>query len=162
MLSAVPGVVDHGLFIGIARTLIVAARRRRRHSRTESRYEPNTTTISSSLAAARAACAPAAWPRNGAKVAIAEEYGFGGTCVIRGCIPKKLFVYASHYAEDFEDAGGFGWTVPRPKFDWDVLVANKDKEIARLEGLYHQNVTKAGVEIIMERAEFAGPAHRSI
>ncbi len=94
---------------------------------------------------------------HGAKVAIAEEYGFGGTCVIRGCIPKKLFVYASHYMEDFEDAGGFGWTVPRPKFDWGVLVANKDKEIARLEGLYHQNVTKAGVEIIMERAELTGP-----
>ena len=85
----------------------------------------------------------------GAKVAIAEEYGFGGTCVIRGCIPKKLFVYASHYMEDFEDAGGFGWTVPRPKFDWNVLVANKNKEIARLEGIYRENVTKAGVEIIM-------------
>ena len=90
----------------------------------------------------------------GAKVAIAEEYAFGGTCVIRGCIPKKLFVYASHYVEDFEDAGGFGWTVPRPKFDWNVLVANKNKEIARLEGLYHENVSKAGVEIIMDRAEF--------
>ncbi len=95
--------------------------------------------------------------QQGAKVAIAEEYGFGGTCVIRGCIPKKLFVYASHYVEDFEDAGGFGWTVPRPKFDWNVLVANKNKEIARLEGLYHQNVSKAGVEIIMERAEFVDP-----
>ncbi len=93
----------------------------------------------------------------GARVAIAEEYAFGGTCVIRGCIPKKLFVYASHYMEDFEDAGGFGWTVPRPKFDWNVLVANKNREIARLEGLYRENVTKAGVEIIMERAQFADP-----
>jgi len=93
----------------------------------------------------------------GAKVAIAEEYAFGGTCVIRGCIPKKLFVYASHYVEDFEDAGGFGWTVPRPKFDWNVLVGNKNKEIARLEGIYRENVSKAGVEIIMDRAELLDP-----
>ena len=58
--------------------------------------------------------------QTGARVAIAEEYGFGGTCVIRGCIPKKLFVYASHFSEDFEDSAGFGWTVPTPKFDWNV------------------------------------------
>lgn len=90
----------------------------------------------------------------GARVVIAEEYAFGGTCVIRGCIPKKLFVYASHYMEDFEDAGGFGWTVSRTKFDWNVLLANKNKEIARLEGLYRQNVSKAGVEIVMDRVEF--------
>jgi glutathione reductase (NADPH) len=95
--------------------------------------------------------------QTGARVAIAEEYGFGGTCVIRGCIPKKLFVYASHYRDDFEDAAGFGWTVPETRFDWKVLVANKDKEIARLEGLYAQNVTQAGAEIIMERAEFLDP-----
>jgi glutathione reductase (NADPH) len=90
----------------------------------------------------------------GARVAIAEEYGFGGTCVIRGCIPKKLFVYASHYREDFEDAAGYGWTVPEAHFDWNVLVANKNKEIARLEDIYRENVGKAGVEIIMDRAEF--------
>ncbi len=93
----------------------------------------------------------------GARVAIAEEYGFGGTCVIRGCIPKKLFVYASHYLEDFEDAAGFGWTVPAHHFDWNVLVANKNKEIARLEDIYRENVTKAGVEIFMDRAEFLDP-----
>ncbi len=93
----------------------------------------------------------------GARVAIAEEYGFGGTCVIRGCIPKKLFVYASHFGNDFEDAAGFGWTVPTRKFDWNVLVANKNKEIARLEEQYRANVDKAGVEIFMERAEFEGP-----
>jgi glutathione reductase (NADPH) len=92
--------------------------------------------------------------QSGARVAIAEEYGFGGTCVIRGCIPKKLFVYASHYREDFEDAAGFGWTVPSAKFDWNVLVANKNREIARLEGLYRENVGRAGVEIIMDRAVF--------
>ena len=90
----------------------------------------------------------------GAKVAIAEEYGFGGTCVIRGCIPKKLFVYASHFSEDFEDAANFGWTVPTAKFDWNVLVANKNKEIARLQGIYRTNVEAAGVETHMERAEF--------
>lgn len=93
----------------------------------------------------------------GARVAIAEEYGFGGTCVIRGCIPKKLFVYASHYGEDFEDCVGFGWTVPERHFDWNVLLANKDKEIARLSDLYRQNVVKAGVEIFDERAEFIDP-----
>jgi glutathione reductase (NADPH) len=93
----------------------------------------------------------------GKKVAIAEEYQFGGTCVIRGCIPKKLFVYASQYGEDFEDAAGFGWTVPEKHFDWQKLVANKDKEIARLSDLYVQNVVKAGAEIIHERAEFVDP-----
>ena len=92
--------------------------------------------------------------KTGARVAIAEEYGFGGTCVIRGCIPKKLFVYASHYGEDFEDCAAYGWTVPERRFDWNVLVANKDKEIARLEDIYRANVEKEGVEIILDRAEF--------
>jgi glutathione reductase (NADPH) len=89
----------------------------------------------------------------GRRVAIAEEYQFGGTCVIRGCIPKKLFVYAAQYGEDFEDAAGFGWTVPERHFDWTMLVANKDKEIARLSDLYVQNVKKAGAEIFYDRAE---------
>ena len=70
----------------------------------------------------------------GARVAIAEEYGFGGTCVIRGCIPKKLMVYASQFAENFLDAPGYGWTIPgKPSFDWQTFIANKDKEIARLD-----------------------------
>ncbi len=90
-------------------------------------------------------------------MAIAEEYAFGGTCVIRGCIPKKLFVYAAQFGEDFEDASGFGWTVPDKKFDWNVLVGNKNKEIARLSDIYRANVVKAGVEIIDERAEFEDP-----
>jgi len=94
---------------------------------------------------------------SGARVAIAEEYGFGGTCVIRGCIPKKLLVYASRYREDFEDSAGFGWTIPQTKFDWKTLIAAKDNEIARLETIYHENVSKAGVEIIMDRAEFSDP-----
>src|SRR5271155_1634082 len=92
--------------------------------------------------------------QTGARTASAGGNGFGGTCVTRGCIPKKLFVYASHYIEDFEDAAGFGWTIPTPHFDWNVLVANKNKEIARLEGLYRENVAKAGVEIVMDRAVF--------
>jgi glutathione reductase (NADPH) len=94
---------------------------------------------------------------SGARVAIAEEYAFGGTCVIRGCIPKKLFVYAAQFGEDFEDASGFGWTVPEKHFDWNVLVGNKNKEIARLSDIYRTNVVKAGVEIIDDRAEFEGP-----
>ena len=92
--------------------------------------------------------------RTGARVGIAEEHGFGGTCVIRGCIPKKLFVYASHFGGDFEDSAGFGWTVPERHFDWNTLVANKNKEIARLEGLYRENVEKEGVETFTDRAEF--------
>lgn len=90
---------------------------------------------------------------HGAKVAVAEEYRVGGTCVIRGCVPKKLFVYASHFHEDFEDARGFGWTVDaKPRFDWPTLVANKDKEIDRLNGLYIQTLQNAGVKIFETRA----------
>ena len=68
----------------------------------------------------------------GKRVAIAEEYRFGGTCVIRGCVPKKLLVYGSEYSHAFEDAAGFGWTVPPARFDWSAMIAAKDKEIARL------------------------------
>src|SRR6201994_4709350 len=82
----------------------------------------------------------------GAKVMIAEEYRVGGTCVIRGCVPKKLLVYASRFSEAFEDAAGFGWTVPEPTFDWATLIANKDKEIARLEAAYTTNVEKSGAK----------------
>ena len=88
----------------------------------------------------------------GARVAVAEEYRVGGTCVIRGCVPKKLFVYASHFSDDFEDAAGFGWTVGETKFDWKTLVVNKDKEIDRLNGIYIRNLEKAGVEIVESRA----------
>src|ERR1700688_3882177 len=68
----------------------------------------------------------------GARVMIAEEYRVGGTCVIRGCVPKKLLVYASRFADEFEDAAGFGWTVPEPTFHWPSLTANVDREVARL------------------------------
>ncbi len=90
---------------------------------------------------------------HGAKVAIAEEYRFGGTCVIRGCVPKKLFVYASRFSDEFEDAEGFGWSLKPARFDWATLVANKDKEIGRLEGIYRSNLEKAGVAVMAARAE---------
>ena len=89
----------------------------------------------------------------GKKVAIAEEYRYGGTCVIRGCVPKKLFVYASQFHEHFEDAAGFGWTVGESTFDWKKLIAAKDNEIARLEGLYKKGLAGAQAEILETRAE---------
>lgn len=81
----------------------------------------------------------------GARAAIAESYRYGGTCVIRGCVPKKLLSYAAHFHEDFEDAAGFGWKVPAPSFDWATLIANKDNEIDRLEGIYENLLKTAGV-----------------
>ncbi|MDO9459672.1 MAG: glutathione-disulfide reductase [Alphaproteobacteria bacterium] len=89
----------------------------------------------------------------GLKVGIAEEFRYGGTCVIRGCVPKKLFVYASHFSEDFEDAAGFGWQVGARRFDWPTLIANKDAEIARLSALYERGLNNAGAQIIHSRAE---------
>jgi glutathione reductase (NADPH) len=93
---------------------------------------------------------------HGAKVGIAEEYRFGGTCVIRGCVPKKLLVYASRFEDEFEDAAGFGWTVGERKFDWPALIANKDKEIARLEAAYRRTLEKAGVTLYDTRAVIEG------
>src|ERR1700760_1739875 len=89
---------------------------------------------------------------HGARVMVAEEYRMGGTCVIRGCVPKKLFVMASHVHQEIEDAAGFGWTIPTPSFDGPTLVANKDKEIARLEAAYTSNVEKSGAEVLKTRA----------
>jgi glutathione reductase (NADPH) len=88
----------------------------------------------------------------GATAMVAEEYRVGGTCVIRGCVPKKLLVYASRFGDEFEDAAGFGWTVPKPSFDWATMIRNKDAEIARLEGVYRANLGNAGVEILDSRA----------
>ncbi len=93
----------------------------------------------------------------GARVAIAESDRFGGTCVIRGCVPKKLLVYASRFADDFEDAAGFGWTVGTTRFDWGRLIANKDREIARLESVYEANLKAKGVTTLAERARLDGP-----
>lgn len=89
---------------------------------------------------------------HGARVAVAEEYRVGGTCVIRGCVPKKLMVYAGRFHGEFEDAAGFGWTVGAPSFDWATLIANKDKEIDRLEKAYRANLERSKVTIIAERA----------
>jgi len=88
----------------------------------------------------------------GARVAIAESGRFGGTCVNVGCIPKKLFSYAAHFRDDFEDAAAYGWSLAKPSFDWKTLVANKDTEIARLNAVYERLLAAAGVEIVRGRA----------
>ncbi len=89
---------------------------------------------------------------HGARVAICEEYRYGGTCVIRGCVPKKLMVYASHYAEDFKDAVSYGWETGTPRFDWSTLIRNKDAEIDRLNGIYIKLLNDAGVAVLDGRA----------
>lgn len=94
---------------------------------------------------------------HGAKVGIAEEYRVGGTCVIRGCIPKKLLVYASHFREDFEDAKAYGWEGVEPGFSWSKLIRNKDAEIERLSKLYVKNLEKAGAKLHRGRARLTGP-----
>jgi glutathione reductase (NADPH) len=94
---------------------------------------------------------------HGAKVMVAEEYRVGGTCVIRGCVPKKLLVLASRFADEFEDAAGYGWTVPQPSFSWPALIANKDREIARLEAAYTANLERAKVAIVKSRAVLVDP-----
>ncbi len=93
----------------------------------------------------------------GAKVAVAEEKYFGGTCVNVGCIPKKLFSYAAHFRDEFHDAAGFGWTGPEPDFHWPTLLQNKNKEIARLNGIYESMLAKAGVGIFKARATLLDP-----
>ncbi len=89
---------------------------------------------------------------HGARVMAAEEYRVGGTCVIRGCVPKKLLVYASRFAHEFEDAEGYGWTVPEPTFRWSTLIANKDREIARLEAAYTATLERHNVALVKSRA----------
>jgi glutathione reductase (NADPH) len=96
---------------------------------------------------------------HGASVVVAEEYRVGGTCVIRGCVPKKLMVYASRFADDFHDAAGFGWTVGQPTFDWPTLIANKDMEIDRLERASVANLERSKVKIVRSRAVLED-AHR--
>jgi glutathione reductase (NADPH) len=94
---------------------------------------------------------------HGAKVAIAEEHKVGGTCVIRGCVPKKLLVYGAHFAEDLNDAAMFGWDVGRCAFDWAVLRDNVLAEVGRLEKAYTETLTSHGVQMFHERAELTGP-----
>src|SRR3954447_7754340 len=89
---------------------------------------------------------------HGARVMVAEEYRVGGTCVIRGCVPKKLLVYASRFHDEFEDAAGYGWAMAEPTFDWRRLIANKDREIARLEAAYVTTLERAKVALVKSRA----------
>ena len=92
----------------------------------------------------------------GARVAVAEAFRPGGTCVIRGCIPKKLLVYAAHYREDFEDARAYGWNVDST-FSWPTLIANKNREIAQLEDFYRTLLKTSGVRLIEGRARIRDP-----
>ena len=94
---------------------------------------------------------------HGARVALIEEYRLGGTCVIRGCVPKKRMVYDSRFAQEFEEAAGFGWTVESARFDWAILKGRRDAEVARLEGVYRSNLVDAGVHIFEGRARLTGP-----
>ena len=94
---------------------------------------------------------------HGARVAIAEESRVGGTCVIRGCVPKKLLSYAAHFHEDFEDARNYGWTVGEATFDWPTLIANKDREIDRLNGIYKKLLSGSKVELLETRAALVDP-----
>src|SRR5690606_18960063 len=89
---------------------------------------------------------------SGARVAVAEEHRVGGTCVIRGCVPKKLMVYASEYAKSFETAQGYGWSFGEPTFDWPKFLMAKDDEIARLSGVYVRNLQNAGAELVHAKA----------
>lgn len=93
----------------------------------------------------------------GAKVAVAENYRIGGTCVIRGCIPKKLLTYAAHFAEDLEDARAYGWSIEGASFSWPALIAAKNREIARLSGIYEEVLERAGAEIIEGTAKLLDP-----
>lgn len=94
---------------------------------------------------------------HGAKVAVAEEFRVGGTCVIRGCVPKKMLVYGAHFAEDLEDSRKFGWEIGEKSFDWIKLRDNVLNDVTRIEGLYTETLSNAGVELFSERAEITGP-----
>src|SRR3546814_5286924 len=117
-------------------------------------YDYDLFVIGAGSGGVRAARVSAAY---GARVAVAEEHRVGGTCVIRGCVPKKLLVYGSHFAEDLQDARRFGWKVPDCEFDWSALRDNVLAEVSRLEGLYTETLGNNKVEIIRERATVAGP-----
>ncbi len=116
-------------------------------------YEYDLFVIGGGSGGGRAARVSAA---HGARVALAEEHKVGGTCVIRGCVPKKLLVYGAHFAEDLADARRFGWDVPKCDFSWPVLRDNVLAEVARLEGLYTETLTKHGVEVMKGRATVTG------
>ncbi len=117
-----------------------------------SRYDVDLFVIGGGSGGVRAARVAAEY---GARVAIAEASRWGGTCVIRGCVPKKLLVYASEVSRQLDDARGQGWTIGDPSFDWPTLIAAKDKELARLEGAYAARLEKAGVRLLRGRATLA-------
>ncbi len=119
-----------------------------------SEYEYDLFVIGAGSGGVRASRVAAA---HGAKVAVAEEYRIGGTCVIRGCVPKKLLVYGSHFAEDLEDAQNYGWTIDRMSFDWPKLRDHVLADVDRLNGLYTQTLENNGVERFLERAIVTGP-----
>jgi len=93
----------------------------------------------------------------GARVAVAESRYLGGTCVNVGCVPKKLLVYGAHFSEEFDQAKGFGWTVGESTFDWSTLIANKDREIHRLNGIYRNLLVNSGVTLLEGHAKLKGP-----
>src|SRR5690606_29084935 len=95
----------------------------------------------------------------GARVAVAESRYLGGTCVNVGCVPKKMLVYAAHYAEDFEQARGYGWNAEQPRFDWSQLIANKDREIQRLNGIYRHLLVDNGVHLLEGHARLIDGHH---
>lgn len=121
-----------------------------------SAYDFELFTIGAGSGGVRAARIAAA---SGARVAIAEESRIGGTCVIRGCVPKKHFAYAAEYAQSFADAAGYGWTVEWARFDWPTLRDNVQREVSRLSEIYRANLEKPGVTVFEERAVIEGPHH---
>ena len=96
----------------------------------------------------------------GARVAVAESRYLGGTCVNVGCVPKKLLVYGAHFTEDFEQAAGFGWNLGEANFDWPTLIANKNREIQRLNDIYRNLLVNSGASLLEGHARILGP-HRS-
>lgn len=98
----------------------------------------------------------------GARVAVADDKALGGTCVNVGCVPKKLYTYASHYGHDFHDAAGFGWQLEQPEFNWSTLVANKKAEISRLNGIYGNMLNNSGVQVLQGFAQITGPNQVSV
>ncbi|GAA0314552.1 glutathione-disulfide reductase [Sphingomonas oligophenolica] len=120
----------------------------------EAKYDYDLFVIGAGSGGTRASRVAAA---HGAKVAVAEEYRIGGTCVIRGCVPKKLLIYGAHFAEDLADARRFGWKVPECEFDWQVLTKNVFEEVDRINAAYSGTLTNHGVDIILDRATITGP-----
>ena len=117
-------------------------------------YDVDFLVIGAGSGGVRAARVAAAY---GARTIVAEESRIGGTCVIRGCVPKKLYVYASRFADDFADAAGYGWRLGERSFDWPSLVAAKEREVARLSAAYRANLAASGAELVEERATIVGP-----